>query len=117
MKNTSQRLLGADKDFLATRIAYKLGITGPAVTVQTACSTSLVATHLACQSILNQESDMALVGAAAVRAPLKVGHMYEQGSVFSSDGFCKPFDDAADGTIFGSGVGVLVLKRMADAYQ
>ncbi len=108
-------LLGADKDFLATRIAYKLGITGPAVTVQTACSTSLVATHLACQSILNQESDMALVGAAAVRAPLKVGHMYEQGSVFSSDGFCKPFDDAADGTIFGSGVGVLVLKRMADA--
>ena len=108
-------LLAGDKDYLATRIAYKLGLTGPAVTVQSACSTSLVAAHIACQSLLNQECDMALVGAAAVRAPLKVGHMYQEGSVFSSDGICRPFDNAANGTVFGSGVGMLVLKRMSDA--
>lgn len=110
-------LLGADKDFLATRIAYKLGLQGPAMTVQTACSTSLVAVHLACQSLLNRESDMALVGAAAVRAPLATGHLYEEGSVLSRDGVCRPFDADAGGTVFGSGVGVVVLRRLNDALE
>jgi len=110
-------LLGSDKDFLATRLAYKLGLKGPAITVQTACSTSLVAIHIACQSLISHEIDLALAGAAAVRAPLKTGHLYTQGGVLSPDGHCKPFDEKADGTIFGSGGGVVVLKRLSDALQ
>lgn len=108
-------LLGSDKDYIATRIAYKLGLKGPAVTVQTACSTSLVAVHMARQSLLEHESDLALVGAASVRCPLKTGHLYQEGSVFSPDGYCRPFDASAGGTVFGSGAGAVLLKRLDDA--
>lgn len=108
-------LLGSDKDFQATRVAFKLGLTGPAVTVQSACSTSLVAVHLACQSLINRESDLALATAAAIRCPPTSGHLYEPNSVFTPDGHCRPFDDDAAGTIFGSGGGAVLLKRLSDA--
>ena len=110
-------LIGNDKDFLATRISYKLNLKGPSVTVQTACSTALVATHMACQSLLNGESDIALAGAVSVRVPHNAGHQYIPGSVFTPDGHCRPFDAKANGTIFGSGVGVVVLKRLDEALE
>ena len=110
-------LIGNDKDFMATRVSYKLNLTGPSITVQTACSTSLVAAHLACQSLLNEECDAALTGGVSVRVPHHVGYRYEQQGVFSRDGHCRPFDASASGTIFGSGVGIVVLKRMADALR
>ena len=110
-------LIGNDKDFLATRISYKLNLKGPSVTVQTACSTALVATHMACQSLLNGESDIALAGAVSVRVPHNAGHQYIPGSVFTPDGHCRPFDKKANGTIFGSGVGVVVLKRLDQALE
>jgi acyl transferase domain-containing protein len=112
---TYQALLGSDKDFLATRAAYKLGLTGPAITVQTACSTSLTATHLACQSLLAGECDIALAGGVAVSSPLRQGYEYEPGGIASPDGHCRPFDAAARGTVPGNGVGVVVLRRLADA--
>lgn len=108
-------LIGNDKDFLATRISYKMNLTGPSVTVQTACSSSLVAIHTACQSLLNEECDMALAGGVAVRVPHPSGHFYQEGSVFTPDGHCRPFDAKAQGTVFGSGVGMVVLKRLTDA--
>jgi len=108
-------LLASDKDFLSTRVSYQLNLTGPSLTIQTACSTSLVAIHTACQSLLNEECDMALAGGVAIRVPHIAGHQAEEGSVFSPDGHCRPFDASAAGTIFGSGAGVVVLKRAADA--
>ncbi|MGV1008333.1 MAG: SDR family NAD(P)-dependent oxidoreductase [Dermatophilaceae bacterium] len=110
-----QTLLASDKDFLATRVAYKLGLTGPAVTVQTACSTSLVAVHLACQSLIGGECDIALAGGVSVTAPLRAGYRYEPGGILSPDGHCRPFDAAAQGTVPGNGVGLVVLRRLADA--
>ena len=110
-------LIGSDKDFLATRISYQLGLTGPSMTVQTACSSSLVATHIACQSLLNQECDMALAGGTAIRVPHHAGHQFQEGSVFTPDGHCRPFDAGANGTIFGSGGGMVVLKRLSDAVE
>ncbi len=110
-------LLGNDKDFLATRVAYKLNLTGPSITVQTACSTSLVAVHLACQSLLSGECDMALAGGVSIRVPHRVGYHHYEGGVFSADGHCRAFDAGATGTVFGSGVGVVVLKRLADALR
>ncbi|MFF3917215.1 amino acid adenylation domain-containing protein [Streptomyces sp. NPDC001852] len=104
-----------DKDYLSTRTAYKLGLTGPAVTVQTACSSSLVAVHQACQALQGYECELALAGAACVRVPHRVGYLYEAGLMFSPDGFCRPFDADAAGTVFGSGVGVVALRRLADA--
>jgi len=108
-------LVGSDKDFLTTRVSYKLNLKGPSVTVQTACSTSLVAVHMACQSLLNQECDMALAGGVSIRVPHKAGYFYQKGSIFSPDGHCRAFDAKAQGTIFGSGVGIVVLKRLEDA--
>jgi acyl transferase domain-containing protein/thioesterase domain-containing protein len=110
-----QLLLANDKDHLATRTAYKLDLTGPCVTVQTACSTSLVAVHLAVQSLLGGESDMVLAGGVALSVPLKSGYHYHEGGILSPDGHCRAFDAAAAGTVVGSGVGVVVLKRLADA--
>ena len=104
-----------DKDFLATRVSYKLNLTGPSLTVQTACSTSLVAVHLACQSLLSGECDMALAGASTVRVPHLRGYLAERGSVHSRDGRCKAFDAAALGTIFGSGVAAVLLKPLSAA--
>ncbi|CAN3978273.1 SDR family NAD(P)-dependent oxidoreductase [Kitasatospora purpeofusca] len=110
-----QTLLASDKDFLATRVAYKLGLTGPAMSVQTACSTSLTAVHLACQSLLNGECDLALAGGVSIGSPLEQGYQYEPGGILSPDGHCRPFDASAGGTVPGNGVGVVVLRRLADA--
>ena len=108
-------LTGNDKDFLATRVSYRLDLTGPSMTVQTACSTSLVAVHLAAQSLDLGECDLALAGGVSVRVPHYVGYLHEEGGILSADGHCRPFDAAGGGTVFGSGTGVVVLKRLADA--
>jgi acyl transferase domain-containing protein/NADPH:quinone reductase-like Zn-dependent oxidoreductase/acyl carrier protein len=104
-----------DKDFLATRVSYKLNLGGPSVAIQTASSSSLVAVHFACQSLMTGESDVALAGGTAVRVPHTVGHFAEDGGILSHDGHCRPFDAKASGTIFGNGVAVIVLKRLEDA--
>ncbi|HET6735912.1 type I polyketide synthase [Mycobacterium sp.] len=101
-----------DKDHLATRVAHQFNLRGPALSVQTACSSSLVAVHLACQSILSGECDMALAGAASIRVPHRVGYWHQPGSMVSATGHCRPFDARSDGTIFGSGVAVVVLKPL-----
>jgi phthiocerol/phenolphthiocerol synthesis type-I polyketide synthase E len=108
-------VLGNDKDFLATRVAYKLDLRGPAVTVQTACSTSLVAVHTACQALLSGECDVALAGGVSVSTPQQQGYYYIEGGIDSPDGHCRAFDARAKGTVAGSGVGAVVLKRLGDA--
>jgi acyl transferase domain-containing protein/thioesterase domain-containing protein/acyl carrier protein len=108
-------LIANDKDFLSTRISYKLNLKGPSVTIQTACSTSLVAVHLARQSLLSGETDMALAGAVSVRVPHRAGYFCDGGGIVSPDGHVRAFDSRANGTVFGSGGGVLALKRLADA--
>jgi len=108
-------MLGNDKDFLTTRVSYKLGLTGPSLDVQSACSTSLVAVVLACQSLLNYQCDLALAGGVAVREPQRAGYLYQEGGILSPDGRCRPFDAAARGTVPGNGVGIAVLKRLEDA--
>ncbi|WHT17581.1 beta-ketoacyl synthase N-terminal-like domain-containing protein [Crossiella sp. CA-258035] len=108
-------LLGNDKDYLCTRAAYRLGLTGPAVTVQTACSSSLVAVHLAVESLLAFECDLALVGGVSVAVPQHTGYLHREGGIFSPDGQCRVFDAEAAGTVRGSGCGVVVLRRLADA--
>ncbi|BAZ11504.1 beta-ketoacyl synthase [Calothrix sp. NIES-4071] len=110
-----QKLIGNAKDFLTTRVSYKLNLTGPSITVQTACSTSLVATTLAYQSLLNYQCDIALVGGVSIRVPHKTGYLYQQGGTLSPDGHCRAFDAQAQGTTIGNGVGVVVLKRLKDA--
>ena len=107
--------MGNDKDFLASRAAFKMGLEGPAVVVQTACSTSLVAVHLACQALLGGDADMVLVGGSAVTAGQHMGYLYEQGNILSPDGHCRAFDAEARGTVGGSGVAVAALKRLEDA--
>ncbi|HET6978703.1 MAG TPA: MupA/Atu3671 family FMN-dependent luciferase-like monooxygenase [Pyrinomonadaceae bacterium] len=102
-------------DHLSTRVAYELDLRGPAITVQTACSTSLVAIHLACQSLLNGECDMALAGGVTVSAPIANGYFHQTGDIHSSDGHCRAFDANADGTVDGNGAGIVVLKRLEDA--
>lgn len=102
-------------DHLTTRSAYKLNLKGPAITVQTACSTSLVAVHLACQSLSSFQCDVALAGGVTVSVPKKSGYYHQEGGVLSADGHCRPFDHKANGTVVGNGVGVVVLKRLADA--
>ncbi len=110
-----QLMLGNDKDFLATRVAYKLNLRGPAVVIQTACSTSLAAVHLACQSLLSGECDSALAGGVSVMFPQVAGYAYIPGMILSPDGLCRPFDERAHGTVPGKGAGVVVLKRLSDA--
>ncbi|MGH9425814.1 MAG: beta-ketoacyl synthase N-terminal-like domain-containing protein, partial [Terriglobia bacterium] len=112
-----QVILGNDKDFLATRIAYKLNLQGPAIVIQSACSTSLVAVHLACQSLLSGDCDMALAGGVSVHVPLIEGYLYRTGGIYSEDGHCRAFDASASGTVVGSGVGVIVLRRLLDAVE
>ncbi len=107
----------ADKDFLATRTAYKLGLEGPAVSVQTACSSSLVAVHLARQSLLLGECDLALAGGVSIRLPHHAGYRFVPGGIHARDGHCRPYDAAATGTVHGSGVGVVALRRLADAVE
>lgn len=107
--------IGNSPDFLPTYISYKLNFKGPSINVQTACSTSLVAVHLACQSLLNGESDIVLAGGVSIQVPHKTGYSYQQGGIMSPDGHCRAFDAKAQGTISGNGVGIVVLKRLEDA--
>src|SRR5277367_1415964 len=108
---------GNDKDVLATRVSYQLNLTGPSLAVQTACSTSLVAIHLACQGLLNHECDMAMAGGVTIEFPHGLGYVYREGEILSRDGHCRSFDAASSGTIFGSGLGIVVLRRLADAIR
>jgi phthiocerol/phenolphthiocerol synthesis type-I polyketide synthase E len=109
--------VGSGKDFLSTRASYKLDLRGPSVSVQTGCSTSLVAVHVAAQALLHGECDLALAGGAHVVVPNHTGYFYSHGGVSSPDGHCRAFDADAAGTLAGSGVGVVLLKRLADAVR
>lgn len=111
------RHTGNDKDFLATRASYCFDLKGPSINVQTACSTSLVAIHLAIQSLLSSECDVALAGGVTIDLPHRVGYLYKETEILSRDGHCRPFDASSGGTVFGSGVGVVVLKRLDDAIR
>jgi phthiocerol/phenolphthiocerol synthesis type-I polyketide synthase E len=106
--------LGNEKDFLATSLAYRLGLTGPALTVQTACSTSLVAVHLAMRSLLTYECDIAIAGGVTVQLPLEGGYAYAEGDIVSADGYCRPFTQGSRGTVPASGAGVVILRRAAE---
>ncbi|MFP5206979.1 MAG: type I polyketide synthase [Acidobacteriota bacterium] len=106
---------GNDKDVLATRVSYQLDLRGPSINVQTACSTSLVAVHLACQSLLNFECDMALAGGVTIEIPHGQGYIYREGEILSRDGRCRSFDANSSGTVFASGLGAVVLRRLDDA--
>ncbi|MBB0242724.1 SDR family NAD(P)-dependent oxidoreductase [Streptomyces alkaliphilus] len=107
--------VGNERDSLTSLVAYKLGLRGPSLSVQTFCSTSLIAVHLACQSLLTFDSDMALAGGAFLPLPQPTGYLFEPGGITSPRGRVRSFDAAADGTVMGSGVGVVALKRMSDA--
>ncbi|MGZ9153224.1 MAG: SDR family NAD(P)-dependent oxidoreductase [Candidatus Binatia bacterium] len=117
LRNRAKPLALGDDDYLASRVSYKLNLWGPSLKIQAACSTSLVAVHLASQALLNGECDMAIAGGVALRVPEKTGYFYEEGSVLSPDGHCRSFDARANGTVFGGGVGLVVLKRLADAVK
>ncbi|MEH2244362.1 type I polyketide synthase [Nostoc sp.] len=107
--------LNNERDFLPTRASYKLNLKGSSVNIQTACSTALVAVHIACQSLLNGECDMALAGGIAVSVPQKVGYLYQEDMIWSNDGHCRAFDAEASGTVFGNGGGIVVLKLLEAA--
>jgi len=111
------RHTGNDKDFLATTLSYRLDLRGPSINVQTACSTSLVAVHLAVQSLLSLECDVALAGGVTIEAPHRVGYHYQEGEILSPDGHCRAFDLASAGTVLTSGAGAVVLRRLTDAWD
>ena len=113
----AQARIGNAPDHLTTRVAYKLDLHGPAITVQTTCSTSLVAVHVACQSLLNLECDLAVAGGVSINVPHRIGYPYQEQGIFSPDGHCRAFDERARGTVGGAGAGVVVLRRMADALE
>jgi acyl transferase domain-containing protein len=104
-----------DKDFLSTRVSFKLNLTGPSFTIQSACSSSLVAVHQACQNLRCNDCDMMLAGGSVVRVPQAQGYLAEKRNLYSLDGHCRPFDSAGQGTIFGSGVGAVLLKPLEQA--
>lgn len=110
-------MLGNDKDFLCTRVSYKLNLNGPAMVVQTACSTSLVAVHTACQALLSEECDAALAGGVSLSRYGNQGYFYHEGMIMSPDGHCRAFDADAAGTVQGQGCGVVLLKRLDDALR
>ncbi len=110
-----QLMLANDRDYFTTRVSYKLGLQGPSINVQTACSTSLVATHLACQSLLSYHCGLALAGGIRINFPQRVGYLHQEGSIFSPDGRCRAFDSRGRGALFGEGCGVVVLKRLSEA--
>ena len=112
-----QTIINNNSDYLTTRVSYKLNLTGPSIDIQSACSTSLVAIHLACQNLNAGSCDIALAGGVFIQIPHSEGYMFESGGIFSPDGHCRPFDSEADGTLFGEGSGVIVLKRLDDAIR
>ncbi|WP_192931152.1 type I polyketide synthase [Gemmobacter serpentinus] len=120
VENTGMFLLrhtGNDKDFLATRVSHIFDLKGPSINVQTACSTSLVAVHYATQALLNGECDMALAGGVTIELPHGRGYVFNEGEILSPDGHCHAFDHRAQGTVFGSGAGCVVLRRAVDAIR
>jgi acyl transferase domain-containing protein/thioesterase domain-containing protein/acyl carrier protein len=104
-----------DKDFLATTVSYRLDLRGPSVNVQTACSTSLVAVHLAVQSLLSFECDIAIAGGSTIQVPHRVGYTYQEGEVLTPGGVCRAFDERSDGTVLTNGAGAVALRRLSDA--
>lgn len=106
-----------DKDFLTTRVSYSLNLRGPSVNVQTACSTSLVAVHMAAQALLAGECDVAIAGGVTIEHPHGRGYLYREGEVLAADGVCRAFDEKSGGTIFGSGAGAVVLKPLDKAQE
>lgn len=110
-----QTLLGNDKDFIATKVSYKFNLTGPSVNVATLCSSSFVAIHLACQSLLGYQCDLALAGAVSLQVSRNEAFFYQEGGIGDPDGHCRAFDARANGTVSGSGLGIVVLKRLEDA--
>lgn len=107
--------LGNAHDFITTRLSYKLNLSGPSVNVQTGCSTGLTAVHLACEQLLLGDCDIALAGASSLIMPHQYGYVYREGGIAAKDGYCRPFDRSATGTVRGNGVGIVVLKRLQDA--
>lgn len=107
--------IGNHAEFVPTTISFKLNLKGPSINIQTACSTSLVAVHVACQSLLNGECDMALAGGGSITFPHKEGYVYQEEGILSPDGHCRTFDSEARGTVGGEGAGLVVLKRLVDA--
>lgn len=112
-----QMAIGNDRDYLATRVSHLLNLTGPSLTVQTACSSSLTVVHLACQSLLTGECDMALAGGVSITLPQTDGYRHREGLILSRSGICRPFDATADGTVNGNGVGIVLLKRLDEALR
>lgn len=112
-----QTSLGNEKDYLAAQVSYRLDLRGPSVVVQTACSTSLVAVHLACQSLLGRECDVALAGGVSITVPQATGYFHEEGDIASPDGRCRAFDADAAGCLKGDGSGAVVLRRLEDALR
>ncbi|WP_426424820.1 amino acid adenylation domain-containing protein [Bradyrhizobium genosp. A] len=110
-------MMGNSLDFLSTRVSYKLNLRGPSFTMLSACSTSLLAVTQACQSLLTYQTDMALAGGVSITFPQKRGYFYQEGGMASPDGHCRAFDADAQGTVFGSGLGVVLLKRLDDALR
>ncbi len=106
-----------DKDFLATRMSYMLGLNGPAININTACSTSLVSIVEACKNLSLKSCNYALAGGVSFALPTQHGYVYKEGMISSKDGHCRPFDEKASGTVSGSGVGVVLLKRLSDAIE
>ncbi|MEL6494992.1 MAG: beta-ketoacyl synthase N-terminal-like domain-containing protein [Cyanobacteria bacterium J06623_7] len=115
--NDVQVVIGNVMGLMPTRVSYKLNLKGVSCGIQTGCSTSLVAVHLACQSLLDGESDMALAGGITINAAGKQGYLYQEGSIASPDGYCRAFDAEGKGTVFGNGVGIVVLKRLSAAVR
>jgi len=112
-----QLMIGNDKDHMTSKVAYKLDLKGPCVTVQSACSTSLVAVHMASESLLNGQCDMVIAGGITIKYPQVPGYHYQQGGLVSNDGHLRPFDSNAAGTVYSNGMGIVLLKRMADAVR
>jgi acyl transferase domain-containing protein/thioesterase domain-containing protein/acyl carrier protein len=114
---TFQLVTGNETSYIPTKTAYKFNLKGPAVNVQTACSTSLVAIVHACQSLFNYESDVCIAGGVCILTPQETGYLYQEGAIPSPDGHCRPFDKNAQGTVFSNGIGIVVLKRLSDALK
>ncbi|MDP3980440.1 MAG: amino acid adenylation domain-containing protein, partial [Chlamydiota bacterium] len=110
-----QIMLANEKDYIATRVAHKLNLTGPAISIHTACSTSLVAVCQAYDSLIHSQCDMALAGGISITCPFNSGYLYQEGGMLSRDGHCRPFDEQAQGTVFSDGGGIVILKRLSDA--